>query len=171
MIFKQTFMAAAFGLMFAALSPAQAAVQTYAISGTLDSGFYIGESFSGSFSFDDAALNGLGDEWLGVSSLNLDFLGSSYALADADAPAEVGFYDGAFLGLSYSVSSSDPQLALIAGTFDASDAFFAYDTAAGISGAGSVIYAPVPEPRDWMLMLAGIGLVGMMVGRAKNRPF
>lgn len=30
--------------------------------------------------------------------------------------------------------------------------------------------APVPEPRDWMLMLAGLGLVGLMVERAKRRP-
>lgn len=28
--------------------------------------------------------------------------------------------------------------------------------------------APVPEPRDWMLMLAGLGLVGLMVQRAKH---
>lgn len=28
---------------------------------------------------------------------------------------------------------------------------------------------PVPEPRDWMMMLAGLGLVGMMVGRSKRR--
>lgn len=30
--------------------------------------------------------------------------------------------------------------------------------------------APVPEPKDWMLMLAGLGLVGLMVERAKRRP-
>jgi hypothetical protein len=29
--------------------------------------------------------------------------------------------------------------------------------------------SPVPEPRDWMLMLAGLGLVGLMVERAKRR--
>lgn len=28
---------------------------------------------------------------------------------------------------------------------------------------------PVPEPRDWMLMLAGLGLVGLMVERSKRR--
>jgi hypothetical protein len=30
--------------------------------------------------------------------------------------------------------------------------------------------APVPEPRDWTLMLAGLGLVGLMVKRVKRRP-
>lgn len=28
---------------------------------------------------------------------------------------------------------------------------------------------PVPEPRDWMLMLAGVGLVGLMVSRNRRR--
>jgi len=42
-------------------------------------------------------------------------------------------------------------------------------SAGGIyAGALSSAPAPVPEPKDWMLMLAGIGLVGMMVGRVKR---
>ena len=47
-------------------------------------------------------------------------------------------------------------------------------TTAGSAGgiyAGALSAAPVPEPKDWMLMLAGIGLVGMMVERAKRRHF
>ena len=37
-------------------------------------------------------------------------------------------------------------------------------------GYGGVLAAaPVPEPRDWMLMLAGLGLIGMMVGRSRRR--
>jgi hypothetical protein len=36
---------------------------------------------------------------------------------------------------------------------------------------GGVLQAvPVPEPKDWLLMLAGIGLVGLMVERVKRRP-
>jgi hypothetical protein len=44
-------------------------------------------------------------------------------------------------------------------------------TTAGSAGgiyAGALSATPVPEPKDWMLMLAGIGLVGMMVGRVKR---
>jgi hypothetical protein len=33
----------------------------------------------------------------------------------------------------------------------------------------NVAVTAVPEPRDWMLMLAGLGLVGVMVERAKRR--
>lgn len=37
-------------------------------------------------------------------------------------------------------------------------------------GYGGVLAAaPVPEPRDWMMMLAGIGLIGMMVSRSRRR--
>ena len=84
-------------------------------------------------------------------------------------PAEVGYSGGVLLGLSYSVSSSEPQFSLIPGSFDASDAYIAYDTVQGHSGAGNVIYAPVPEPRDWLLILAGLGLVGVMVERTRRR--
>lgn len=39
----------------------------------------------------------------------------------------------------------------------------------GGSYGGVLAAAPVPEPKDWMLMLAGIGLIGMMVGRGRHR--
>lgn len=32
----------------------------------------------------------------------------------------------------------------------------------------NVAVTAVPEPKDWMLMLAGLGLVGMMVGRSRR---
>jgi len=162
--FKVTTLAA---LLLSAVS-AQAAVQIYSFSGELDSGHFMGETFSGSFSYDDASLTGLADEWLAVSSLSMNFLGNAYTLVNADVVAEVGYYDGAFLGLSYSVSSGDPQFSLIAGNFDASDAFFAYDTDLGLSGAGNVIYAPVPEPETWAMLLLGLGLVGMKL-RNRNK--
>lgn len=157
--FRTTTLAA---LLLSAVS-AHAAIQSYNFSGTLDSGYYKGESYTGSFSFDDAAMTGIGDEWLAVASLSMDILGNHSTLTDADVPAEVGYKDGAFLGLSYSVSSIDPQFTLIAGSIDASDAFLAYDTAAGFSGAGSLVYttAPVPEPETWSMLIMGLGLIGL----------
>lgn len=171
MKFDHMLVAALIGTLLAAFSTAQAAVLTYAFSGTLDSGFYLGQRFSGNFSFDDLALTGSGAEYLGVDSLNLNILGSTYTQADADAPAEVGYSDGSFLGLSYSVSSGEPQFSLIFGSLDASDASIAYDTTLSLTGSGSgnVIYTPVPEPRDWLMLLAGLGLVGVMVERVKRR--
>lgn len=36
-------------------------------------------------------------------------------------------------------------------------------------GVNNLAITPVPEPKDWMLMLAGLGLVGLMVERSKRR--
>ncbi len=51
--------------------------------------------------------------------------------------------------------------------------FVVTGTTAGSAGgiyAGALSAAAVPEPKDWMLMLAGFGLVGLMVERVKRRP-
>jgi len=167
MTFKKSIAAVSFGLLFAAFAPAQAAVQTYTFSGAIDAGSLLGETYAGSFSFDDAALTGAGAEWLAVDSLSMNFMGSSFTQADAAAfsIAEVGYYDGAFLGLSFSVDSAGEPFSFVTGSFDTGDAFFATD-----SSSGSLAYAAaVPEPKDWMLMLAGIGLVGVMIERTKRR--
>lgn len=153
-------------LLLAALPAAQAATQNYIFSGTLDSGIFSGQSYSGNFSFDDAALTGLDAEWLSVGNLSFSFLGNTFTLSDAAAPAEVGYFNGTFLGLSYSVESSEPKFSFIAGYEDTSDAFLAYDTAVlGDSGAGSVIYAAVPEPESYAMLLAGLGLMGVVARR------
>lgn len=153
-------------LLLAALPAAQAATQNYIFSGTLDSGIFSGQSYSGNFSFDDAALTGLDAEWLSVGNLSFSFLGNTFTLSDAAAPAEVGYFNGSFLGLSYSVDSSEPKFSLIAGYADTSDAFLAYDTSTiGGSGEGSLIYAAVPEPESYAMLLAGLGLMGAVARR------
>lgn len=162
-IFRTAALAA---LLLATLPSAQAA--TYSFSGLMDSGSLIGESFFGNFSFDDLGLTGIGSEIRGLSSLSLSFAGQTYTLADADVAADVSYLDGVLLGLSYSASAIDPKLAFVAGFSDASDAFLAY-TKAGIDGAGSVIYAAVPEPEQYALLLAGLGLIGLAANRRSLR--
>ena len=144
-------------------------MQSYSFNGTLDSGTFNGQSFSGNFSFDDFGLSGSGSEWFSVGNLSMSFLGGTYSLADAAAIAEVAYYDGAFVGLSYTVESTEPKFSLIAGYDDVSQSYFAYETAViGGSGAGSVIYAPIPEPETYAMLLAGLGLLGIMGRRRKS---
>lgn len=149
-------------LLLAAVPAAQATILDYSFNGTLDSGFYSGTSFLGYFSFDNASLSHSGTEWLPVSNLSLSLLGNNYDETDADlgSVAEVGYLDGVFLGLSFSVSSNDPQFSVIPGTVDASDAYLGYDTVLGLAGAGSIAYNLVPEPATVPLLLAGFALAG-----------
>lgn len=155
MMFKKTLLAAVLGLAIAAPA-AQAAIQTWNFSGTVESGSLVGETYSGLFSFDDAGLTGTDSEYLTVSSLSMLFNSTAYTLVDELATTEVAFDNGNFLGMTFSADN----FTFIHGWTDTSDAYLALD-----DGAGSVIYAPVPEPRDWMLMLTGLGLVGFMVRR------
>jgi hypothetical protein len=163
-IFRTAALAA---LLLASLPAAQAA--TYSFSGMMDSGSLIGESFFGNFSFDDLGLTGIDFEIRGLSSLSLSFAGKTYTLADADAAPDVSYQDGILLGLSYSASAIDPKIAFVAGFSDTSDAYLAY-TKAGIDGAGSVIYAAVPEPKSYAMLLAGLGMLGLLARRRSLRP-
>lgn len=154
--------------MLASMAPAQAAQQNWDFSGSFDFGQYIGESYSGSLSFDDAGVTGTGDEWASLDVFTITLLGQTYTLADAVAPAEAVYYDGQFLGVSYSVESGEPWFSLIAGYGDRSEAYTAYSSSVGLSGFGSLqfVQAPVPEPETYAMLLAGLGL---LAGVARRR--
>lgn len=156
-------------LLCAAVPAAQAA--TYSFSGMMDSGSLIGESFTGNFSFDDLGLTGIDLEIRGVTSLSLNFLGTTYTVGNADSMPDVSFLNGSFLGLSYSVTTSTLGFTVIPGFSDTSDAYIAYDKlsggniADGQSGYGSIVYLPVPEPESYAMLLAGLGLMGVVARR------
>lgn len=156
----------------AALPAAQAATHAYNFSGAMDSGAHNGSNFTGSLSFDDAGLTGIGDEWLNAASVSFSFLGNTWTLGHA-APgsmAEVAFTDGAFLGLSFSVNAPNLGFSLMPASFG-DPAWIAYDViqngqvVSGLSGAGTVIYAPVPEPDASSMLLAGLGLICALASR------
>jgi hypothetical protein len=159
---RTTALAAALLAVFPA---AQAA--TYSFSGTMDSGALIGQSFSGLFSFDDSALTKAGEEYLGVGSLSMNFLGNVWDLSirENGSVAEVKFYDGIFAGLSYSATWGTTGFTSAPGLSDTSDAFVSYDSQLGLSGGSSVIYAAVPEPESYAMLLAGLGLMGLIARR------
>jgi len=163
-IFRITALAA---VLLGAMPAAQAAVQTYSFNGAIDSGHYLGETFSGQFSFDDAGLSLSGTEYVNLASLSLNFLSTNWTLANAVplSNSDVTFENGNFLGLSFSAESANVSFSVIPGFSAVSESFIAYDTPLGNSGAGSVIYAAVPEPESYALLLAGLGLMGVLARR------
>jgi MYXO-CTERM domain-containing protein len=151
--------------LLAVIPVSQAAIKSFALSGQVDSGHYTGQLYSGNFSFDDASLLNSGEEWIDVSTLSLNFLGVTWTLADSDTDTEVRYFDGNFVGLSYSASASSPDVAFsfLPGVDDVSQAYFAYDTLqGGLSGTGSVVTTAVPEASSLALALSGLMLLGLL---------
>lgn len=155
--------------LLAVVMPAQAAIQSLQFNGLVDSGYYNGTSYQGLFSFDDASLQSSGTELINLSSLNFKFGSSLFDLGTpALSSAAAVFQNGVFTGIEWSVDSNSPAIgfSFIAGSADASDAFFAYDTKLGLSGTGSLTYAAaVPEPTQSGLMLLGLGMIGWIATR------
>ena len=168
-ILRTTLLAAA----LCASASAQAAIQTYSFSGTLDSGFFSGQSFSGQVSFEDASFTGSGIEYAAVSSLYISIFGGNFTEANTDlgTTAEVAMDGGIFAGASFYATGVNAAFSMLPADFASSSvAFLAYDTGLGSSGAGSVIYAPVPEPETWAMLLMGLGLVSLKF-RTRNKHF
>lgn len=153
--------------LLASITTSQAAEVSFDLSGLIDSGALLGETLSGSFSFDDATLTGTGAEWVDVSQLSVNFLGDTWTLANQEALTQVAYADGIFLGLSYSASNANVAFSFIPGVSTATESFIAYDTPLGLSGSGNLIASPVPEASTWAMTLAGLLLACFM--RRKDR--
>ena len=147
----------------------RAAPVNYSFGGAVDFGALSGEAYAGQFTFDDAALTGLGDELLPVSRLSFNFLGNAFNQTTSAAPPVVTFRDGNFLGLSFNVNTFTPGFALIPGFLDVTRSYFSYDNGTGNAGFGSLTYtvSTVPEPEILILMLTGLTLVGYAVHRRR----
>ena len=143
----------------------QAANITYNFQGVITSGSLTG-SYSGSASFDDGAITGVDFESTPLSNISFNLLGHSFNLASADAPPVANYFDGTFIGIDYSVTSTNAffpiaNFALTSGLFNLSEAAFTYTTRLGIAGQGSLTFSKVPEPSMviGLITLGGIGLV------------
>ncbi|NEO02637.1 MAG: PEP-CTERM sorting domain-containing protein [Moorea sp. SIO3I7] len=146
-------------------NPVNAASMIYDLEVSIDSGVLAGETYSGFFDFDDSGLTGIDEEFLSVSNISFDFGGVNYTETNSLSDPEAVFFDGDFLGLSW----SDDEFSFIAGFFELGEAFFAYDIPQG-AGAGDIAYtlrpdtpvstpASTPEPTAVFSLLA-LGATG-----------
>lgn len=146
------------------VNPAQAAIVSYNLAGTIQNGSLTGQTFSGTFSYDNSPSTGSGFESLDASQVNLNFLGSTFTAVNADSNPTVEFLDGILLGLNFSTSSFTPEFSLIP-AFGSTEATFSY---IGIndSGSGPVQYVLIPEPST-VLGIIALGIGGFLVGRKR----
>lgn len=158
-------LAAALVLSLGFLLPqAHAAAEVYTLNGVAEDGPLAGGLYSGQFAFDRALLSGIGDESLVLDWVKLDVFGQQFdANAMAAAPT-ASFFDGSLLGIDMVYDGGLSGFAFVSGFFSLDDAYFAYQSPLG-AGFGSVAIAPVPEPSQVLMLLAGLGLVGGMVRR------
>lgn len=137
---------------------AEAALVGYDFNGTIDSGSLLGESYSGSFAYDNASLTNSGLESINLSSLTFNFLSTAFDLTHAEFTPTADFLDGLFLGVSYAVSAFAPEFALVSSSGLPGDApYLAYQTLSGDAGFGSFNIAAVPLPASAWLFASGLG--------------
>ncbi len=159
---------AALGLSLASWASLAAPV-TVNFSVTIDSvtSPLVGQSFTGSLSFDDALGSVMGDETLfDLSAFSFDFAGGNYSLGDLGVASAV-YKNGQFVGLD---AQGDGFSFMPA--WGGAEAYFGYDF--GPDGMGNGSFAAqidpgngVPEPTG--LALAGLGLFGLAAARRRAR--
>lgn len=86
-------------------------------------------------------------------------------IANATAASSPYAFSTGVGGFSYTFANAGVQR-LSFGVVDVND----YSATSAL-WLDNVSVTPVPEPKDWMLMLAGLGFVGLMVSRNRNRIF
>lgn len=148
---------------------AAAAEVGYSFTVTVDSGGLTGQSYSGSFSYDDAQVpvaSPFGGDLFALSSFSFAFVGGPFGAGDLDyanAVIDGGLFTGLELGdATYSFLPAS-------GPFAAS---FAYDLGGGNAGNGSIVFTPrvaqIPEPGTAALLALGMMAAGAW--RRRQRP-
>ena len=158
-------------LIAAALGAATLAAQANTVvvnftSDAFDAGSLLGQTFQGSFSFDDASLT-TSTLSLPLTSLNFTLDGQVFTLAqEATHAANVTFSSGNVIGLNASFTG--------ALNIDLNDGFGSpyafYQTSPVNSGSANLSFsaAAVPEPASWALSLAGALMLGSLARRRSS---
>lgn len=149
--------------------PARAALVTYDIGLTVDSGPLAGQQFGGQFSFDDAlpTTDVFGDTAYAVTAFGFDFGGQHFGLGDL-APGSALSWVLPALGGPAGLDGVFDRFSFVPG--GGFDPFFTYDFGQGRAGTGELAFTPrgtVPEPAS--LALAASALLALAAVRGRRR--
>ena len=148
-----------------AVAPAQAGIISYDFSVTIDTvtASLFNQTFTGSFSFDDAQTPSPGfngEDLYSLLDFSFDFVSNLYTQSDLFY-GDAALLGNQFLGLDLGALEFSflPANELFA-------ASFSYDFGAGDAGNGSIVYVPligpVPEPSIiWLMVGALAALAGV----------
>ena len=151
-------------------NPINAASMTYDFEVNMSAGSLLGETYSGSFEFDDSTLTEIGEESLSVSELSFNFLGVNYT-EDSLSGTQVIFDNGDFSGLRFfgMLDSNMWQLEedkFTFATISSSGSGFSL-----VASTGDITYTnttTIPEPTAVFSLLA-LGAIGSIRILKKGR--
>lgn len=165
------------GLLLASFMGSAAAVGPSYLGNLSGQTVSVGNTFSSNSVINDVYTFDILPESAAVGTavtINLDiplFAGTEFSLANFG----VAFWDSLDNVIVSDVQTSvnDLTVSIFANLLSATGyQFVVTGNVTGTLGGGYggiLAAAPVPEPNDWMMMLAGLGLIGMMVSRSRRR--
>lgn len=147
----------------------QAAIVTESFTVNIDFGLLTGNTYSGSYSYDDSGLTGEFFESADLTDFSFTFVAGAdgststdYDLGDLDTifPATADFESGTFLGITLNDDVDDLDFSFLSGFIGLEDAEFFYDL--GLNGIGSGDFqlsstTPIPTPA-LLPSLIGMGI-------------
>ncbi len=104
---SRVFRAALVGLLFA-VKVAAASSLTYGFTATLDTGALQGTRFGGSFAFDPSGAPGIGQDFVTLTALDFNLLGTRFTRADIDQGGQAILQDGHILYFTAAIFPESP---------------------------------------------------------------
>jgi hypothetical protein len=147
-----------------AVDAASASPVAYGFVATLESGALEGTTFNGSFAFDPAEGTGRGQDFLTLTALDFDLLGTRFTRADIDQGGQAILQDGHLLYFTAAFFPHSPTSPVsdIAFGFGGPGVIGYIPSGSGEIGLGTYVITPSPVPEASSLVLTALGALVLL---------